>query len=356
MIDKQTEILLLKLVNNGTLGQVGGVVKSGKEASVFACRGSAETGDCGGVIAKVFRTAGVNEFRNRGDYIRSDSRFNGRKFNIHNPRRALALWSEKEYRNLSRLHSHGLQGRVPEPLSFKKHVLLMRMITEYANPKSASSAAAVTPAPQLKEVEKALSSKLSRARDAGYQLLALIKAMWKCCGLVHGDLSEYNVLYQVEMVQPSAAEKKTGMEKAKANTKAKAKAKAKARGKLVIIDVGQAVEKTSDAALQLLHRDVNNALAFLRRVGLRCPSTEAVVQWVVGEGQDGVPSGEEVWMAQDALIAKAKAETDQLKGKEGVDDDDDEDDEEEEEEEEEERDSFAAFLRDARRKLKLKRL
>ena len=92
-----------------------------------------------------------------------------------------------------------------------------------------------------------------------------------------------------------------------AGVQGKGKAKGKARGRLVIIDVGQAVERTSDSALELLARDVGNALAFLSRLGLRCARSHDVIQWIVGDGQDGVPLGEEVWAVQDELIAKAAA-------------------------------------------------
>lgn len=149
-MDQRTELLLLKMFNAGDLAAIGGVIKTGKEASVHACQGT----DGRGVAVKIFRTAGVNEFRNRGQYVSVDARYKKRKFKMSNPRQALEVWAEKEFRNLSRLQAGGVPS--PRPELFRQHVLCMEMV-------GASTNEPLRPAPQLREVEKRLVAAPARA-------------------------------------------------------------------------------------------------------------------------------------------------------------------------------------------------
>ena len=99
----------------------------------------------------------------------------------------VAMWAEKERRNLGRfvlgtlltyrLHAAGLP--VPEPISLTRNVLVMEFLGDNG-----------WPAPRLKYV--ALTNK---SYERLYRRLVLmLRTMYQECRLVHGDLSEYNLL------------------------------------------------------------------------------------------------------------------------------------------------------------------
>ena len=151
---------------------------SGKEASVYVVRCGEETR-----CAKVYKEANKRSFRQAVQYTE------GRK--IKNSRRARAMekgsrygrqeqeaaWQNAEVEALYRLAAAGV--RVPKPYNFLEGVLLMELVTdEHGNA-----------APRLNDVE--LSPELAREY---HQFLMRQVVRMLCAGLVHGDLSEYNVL------------------------------------------------------------------------------------------------------------------------------------------------------------------
>jgi RIO kinase 1 len=188
---------------------------SGKEATVYVVR-------CGDDIrcAKVYKEANKRAFRQSTDYTE------GRK--VKNSRRARAMekgsnygrkaqeedWQNAEVDALYRLAAAGV--RVPKPYNFHEGVLLMELVTD-----SEGNAA-----PRLNDL--ALSPELSR--DYHRILIAQVVRML-CAGIIHGDLSEYNVL--VDSAGP------------------------------VIIDLPQAINASANnQACQLLLRDVQNLAAY----------------------------------------------------------------------------------------------
>eukprot|EP00096_Caligus_rogercresseyi_P008380 TRINITY_DN2708_c0_g1_i1.p1 TRINITY_DN2708_c0_g1~~TRINITY_DN2708_c0_g1_i1.p1 ORF type:complete len:565 (-),score=138.49 TRINITY_DN2708_c0_g1_i1:98-1756(-) len=205
--DPKTKLILYKMVNNGLLDNVGGIISTGKEAVIL--QGEAPDTQ---VAIKVFKTT-LNEFKNREKYIRDDYRFKDR-FSKQNPRKVVTLWAEKEMHNLGRMHRAGIN--VPAVLALKKHVLVMTFI---GGPEG-------QPAPKLKEAH--LSS--SDWKRCYSETLQTIKTIYSDCHLVHGDLSEYNILWQNK--------------------------------RPVFIDVSQAVEPTHPHALEFLYRDISNVSAF----------------------------------------------------------------------------------------------
>lgn len=115
----------------------------------------------------------------------------------------------KERDNLKRLRNNNI--RCPQPVALKKHVLIMTLIGKDARP-----------APKLKDA-KLTEDEYKSAWDESKQL---IKMMYKKCDLVHGDLSEYNLLWHEQHVH--------------------------------VIDVSQAVLTTHPNALPFLWRDCLN--------------------------------------------------------------------------------------------------
>jgi RIO kinase 1 len=151
---------------------------SGKEAMVFVVR-------CGEEIrcAKVYKEANKRSFRQSVDYTE------GRKVKSSRQARAMEkgsrygrksqeeAWQNAEVDALYRLAAAGV--RVPKPYNFHEGVLLMELVTDING----------NAAPRLNDV--VLTEELARAYH--HALLTEVVRML-CAGVVHGDLSEYNVL------------------------------------------------------------------------------------------------------------------------------------------------------------------
>lgn len=209
---------LLALVEDGLVDEVVRQLMSGKEATVYVVR-------CGDEIrcAKVYKEANKRSFRQSTDYTE------GRK--VKNSRRARAMekgssygrkaqeeaWQNAEVDALYRLAAAGV--RVPKPYNFHEGVLLMELLTD-----SEGNAA-----PRLNDL--VLTPEV--AREYHHILITQVVRML-CAGIIHGDLSEFNVL--VDSTGP------------------------------VIIDLPQAIDAAANnQARQMLLRDVQNLAAYFGR-------------------------------------------------------------------------------------------
>jgi RIO kinase 1 len=218
---------LLPLVEEGLVDEVMRQLMSGKEAIVYVVR-------CGEEIrcAKVYKEANKRSFRQAVQYTE------GRK--VKNSRRARAMdkgsrygrreqeeaWLSAEVDALHRLAGAGV--RVPTPFGFFKGVLLMELVTDRDG----------HAAPRLNDVE--LSAELAREYH-GMLIMEVVRML--CAGLVHGDLSEYNVL--VGSDGP------------------------------VIIDLPQAVDAAgNNSAADMLLRDVGNLAAWFGRFAPELAATD----------------------------------------------------------------------------------
>ena len=209
---------LQALIDDGVVDAVVRQLKSGKEASVYVVR-------CGDDLrcAKVYKDLAQRSFQARAQYQE------GRKVRGSRQQRAMGkgskfgkreleeAWKNTEVDALYKLAAAGV--RVPAPDGYFNGVLVMELVTD----------AAGDSAPRLGEVEL-------EADTARHYFAAIVRDVVRmlCAGMVHGDLSEYNVLVD-------------------------------ARGP-VIIDLPQAVDAAGNgAARAMLLRDVNkirSALAF----------------------------------------------------------------------------------------------
>ena len=135
-----------------------------------------------------------------------------------NPRKMVKVWAEKEMRNYRRIHSAGIP--TPEPIFLKSHVLLMEFLGNNG-----------WPSPRLKDAS--LSER--HMREAYVQTILIMRHMYQRCNLVHGDFSEYNLLWHNNQVY--------------------------------VIDVSQSVETDHPAALDFLRKDASNVNDFFGKVG-----------------------------------------------------------------------------------------
>jgi RIO kinase 1 len=218
---------LQPLIDDGVIDEVLRSLKSGKEATVYTVR----TGDqirC----AKVYRDMGQRSFQKRAQYQE------GRKVRGSRQARAMAkstrfgrkeaesAWKNTEVDALYKLVEAGV--RVPRPYGYFNDTLVMELVTD----------AEGDPAPRLGEVELSPDT----AREYHAFLIGQIARMLSI-GLIHGDLSEFNVL--VDALGP------------------------------VIIDLPQAVNAAgNNAAFAMLERDVNNIRGTLGRFAPELLETE----------------------------------------------------------------------------------
>jgi RIO kinase 1 len=169
---------LQPLLDDGIIDEVVRQLKSGKEASVYVVR-------CGSDVrcAKVYKDMAQRSFQQRAQYQE------GRKTRNSRDSRAMArstrygrkeqeeAWKTTEVDALYQLVAAGV--RVPQPFGFFNGVLLMELVTDGDGQS----------APRLGEVE--LSPELA-IEYHGFMITQIVRML--CSGLIHGDLSEFNVL------------------------------------------------------------------------------------------------------------------------------------------------------------------
>jgi len=228
---------LQPLIDDGVIDEVVRSLKSGKEATVYLVRSGVHLR-----CAKVYRDMSQRSFQKRAQYQE------GRK--VRGSRQARAMgkstsfgrkeqetaWKNAEVDALYQLVAADV--RVPRPLGYFDGVLIMELVTD----------AAGDPAPRLGEVELSAETALDYHAFLIRQVVRML-----CLGLIHGDLSEFNVL-----VAPDGP---------------------------VIIDLPQAVNAAgNNAALALLERDINNLRTTLGRFAPELLATEfAREMWALFE-------------------------------------------------------------------------
>ena len=214
----KTPASLLTLIEEGVIDEVMRPLKSGKEAAVYVVRAGDDVR-----CAKVYKDMAQRSFQKRAQYQEGRKSRGSRETRAvasgsrYGRRQQEAEWKNAEVDALYQLRAAGV--RVPEPYGFFHGVLVMELVTD----------AEGFSAPRLGEVE--LTDVEARAYHA---VLVRQVVRMLCCGLIHGDLSAYNVL-----VGPDGP---------------------------VVIDFPQVVSAAgNNAARTMLLRDVNNLTATLGR-------------------------------------------------------------------------------------------
>ena len=174
--------ILGKMVKNKALDSIGGIIAQGKEATIYRSSGMID-GEPGKYAIKVYKKKKV-EFKNREKYIIGDIRF---KHDVKNENVAIKLWAEKEFRNLKRVKRCGILCPDPIMLRFgynnypdnRKHIVIMSYI-------GTDSVPSITLHHYNFSPEKLF--------EFYWKLVDIIRKLYHTCGLVHSDLSPYNVL------------------------------------------------------------------------------------------------------------------------------------------------------------------
>jgi RIO kinase 1 len=239
VFDKRTLMDLYSLASKGVIDALGGSVCTGKEANIFrAIVGDRE------LALKIYRISTSN-FDAMQDYLHGDPRFGS----VKGTKRAIvSAWTRKEFRNLSRAEEVGV--RVPHPIAMRENILVMDLIGSGEHI-----------APPLKDVEL----QPAEAERIFEKLVEYISVLYNQAGLIHADLSEFNILYD--------------------------------KGEPVIIDMGQSVTLDHPMARRFLERDIANIAHYFRK------------KYAIG-------SPEEIWarLRKDREEADLKKEADQNRG------------------------------------------
>ena len=166
VFDQTTLLAVYKLISDGVISTVDYPVSTGKEGNVFHA-----TTPTGGAALKIYRV-NTATFRSLSEYLQGDPRFKriGRTF-----REMVSVWAQKEFKNLQRMREASV--RVPEPRFVHQNCLLMEYVGDDT-----------MPARVIREVV------LEDVNAVYADVVASMAAMRKA-GLVHGDLSEYNLLW-----------------------------------------------------------------------------------------------------------------------------------------------------------------
>ena len=224
VFDRPTLMTVYELMNRGEIQDIHGAVKAGKESKLYwGTRPDGET-----IAIKIFLTLSTDFRKGMLPYIAGDPRFAHVK---RDPRSIIYTWARKEYRNLS--EAYAVKVRVPKPFAVENNVLIMEFIG-----KDGESA------PLLRETE------LKNPQRIYKKLLKYVERLYKKAKLVHGDLSEYNVMIW--------------------------------GGEPVIFDVSQAVSVKHPNAKKLLERDLENLNRYFNRIGVDVTSTEQTLRRITG--------------------------------------------------------------------------
>ena len=220
-LDKQAVMTIYDMIKSGILSYVNGIVSAGKESVVFWAVGGNDLD----IALKVHLVSTAN-FKKRMPYIDGDPRFGRIKKGTRN---MVNLWARKEFTNMTLCYEKGIP--VPEPIQVSKNVIASRFVGSGGMPQKTMHATQIS-------------------YDDYTDTISIIKNMYLKAGLVHGDLSEYNIF--------------------------------KDDSGLIVFDLGSAVDKRHPGALGFLKRDINNITNFFVKRGLNVTNPIDVLKEVIG--------------------------------------------------------------------------
>ena len=227
VFDRSTLMVIYDFLKKGTIDEIHGVVKAGKESRIYW----GKDGEGRELAIKIYLVVSAEFRKGMLKYIEGDPRFKGVK---RDTRSLVFAWALKEFKNLEL--AHYAKVRVPKPIAVKNNVLIMDFIGKNGQT-----------APSLKESPP-------EKPDRTYQeLLKYLEKLYRKAELVHGDLSEYNIMVWKE--------------------------------KAVLFDMAQAVPIVHPMAEFLLRRDFTNLNNYFRRLGVDVVPVDDLYRMVTGRGK-----------------------------------------------------------------------
>ncbi len=210
VFDEATRRILFKLSSEGYFEELRSPISVGKESNVF----NAIRKDGSFVCVKIYRI-NTADFKKMYMYIHKDPRFEGLQ---RKKRQIINAWAQREYRNLLIAREHKVN--VPTPYAVKANVLVM----EFIGDKNGNAT------PRLKDKTPQNPNKFIK------ELIKDVKKLYKA-KLIHGDLSEFNILNHNE--------------------------------KPVIIDLSHSIKPDYPEAERLYKRDADNLERYAKKLNVK---------------------------------------------------------------------------------------
>ncbi|MFA5077731.1 MAG: serine protein kinase RIO [Candidatus Micrarchaeia archaeon] len=215
VFDRRTLLHVSKLIKKGVLSNLDYPVSTGKESIVFKA-----TAPSGAPLAVKIYKISTSIFSRKGDYIKGDPRFEKIKWSEKD---VVYAFAKKEFKNLEICEKAGVHA--PKPVILEGNAVVMDFLGD----------------------EKLPYPRLIQTICEERQMRMVLEDMRKLyrAGLVHADLSEYNILVAND-------------------------------GTTWLIDWGQGVPLAHPKALEFLERDVRNVLSYFRKFGFGMDFEEAL--------------------------------------------------------------------------------
>jgi RIO kinase 1 len=216
VFDNSTIMTLYQLRSRHYFDDFEGTISTGKEANVFRAKKGRRY-----LAIKIYRTQ-TSDFKNMWKYIVDDPRFLG----ISRKKRDIVFaWARKEYKNLMICRNAGV--RVPKPIVQRDNVLIMQFIGKRGV------------AAQTADKQPPANPKVWYKIIIGY-----IKKLYKE-GIVHGDISKYNIMNLDE--EP------------------------------VLIDISQGVKLEHPLSMEMLRRDITNINRWFKSMGVKTKADDDIL-------------------------------------------------------------------------------
>ena len=212
VFDEFTNRTLFDLENKKIFDELVSPLFVGKESNVFIAKKGVKK-----LIVKIYNMQNSN-FNKMYDYIRKDTRY---QFLRNHRRQIILAWTQREYKNLIRAKKSKVT--VPNVIAWKNNIIVEEFIGNEE------------PAPPLKDQYPENPNKFFK------EVIKEMKKMY-AGGLIHGDLSSFNILNHNETP--------------------------------VLIDFSQATLVKTPNSEELLERDVNNIVKFFKKLGIKANSEE----------------------------------------------------------------------------------
>lgn len=242
-MDPETRMQVDRAMMKGILGQLNGVVKFGREATIYHAEKGPESHGFD-VAVKVYKRA------QGGGSDNQEGNFDLSQFQNISSKEQLEFWTMKEFRNLKRARRAGVPS--PLPLHTKNNILFMQFM-----------GATGRPAPQLGELDLRRGNK--RWKTLYKQIVEALRRLFTSAELVHGDLNEGNVL----VVPRHFIDATVSID-----------SKAYDADTAVLIDFGQTVDSKHPDAMDLLRSDVQSLRQFFVKQGIRTPSVDDALKFI----------------------------------------------------------------------------
>jgi len=224
VFDKLTLMTLYDLMNSGVLLEFYGVISAGKESRIYLAKGPE-----GFMAVKIYLITSAEFKKTRMTYVVHDPRF---KKIPKDFREFIYLWARREFGNLKKAYE--AEVPVPKPYFVENNVLGMQFLGKDG-----------VRYPTLEEVELEPSD-----YEKIYPLiLENIKRLYQKAGLIHADMSQYNVFVTDTL-------------------------------SIYFIDLSQAVHTSHPLAEVLLERDIRNITKFFEKKGISVRPPEEVIEWI----------------------------------------------------------------------------